>query len=123
MKGWITWVASICFMFVGSGMIYVGTKTPGYQEILVGMGLQSILFGGGLIGIGRKIEKAEVVTKEIAAAQTVVIGEKVTRVEMNTEIIARKIDSTVVPLAEAIVKFPSQTGPCEPVKPYDRPST
>jgi len=58
MKGWKTWSAAFGLFASGMGMIYFGIKEPSSKEIMVGMGIQCILMGGGLIGIGHKVEKS-----------------------------------------------------------------
>jgi len=57
MKGWVTWTFAILLIFSGMAMMVLSLKFPTQQEVLLGMGIQCIGMGGGLIGIGRKVEK------------------------------------------------------------------
>ncbi len=57
MKGYVTWLFAILLFIVGISMMMLSLKFPSQQETLIGMGIQCLGIGGGLIGIGRKIEK------------------------------------------------------------------
>ena len=57
MNGYVTWIFAILLFIAGMGMMMLSIKFPLQQEVLIGMGLQCIGIGGGLIGIGRKVEK------------------------------------------------------------------
>jgi len=57
MGGWKTWVAAIGLIFLGIGLIVLGLFAKDLKEVLFGLGVQAILFGFGLIGIGHKVEK------------------------------------------------------------------
>lgn len=57
MNGYITWIFAILLLVAGMTMMILSLKFPAQQEILIGMGIQCIGIGGGLIGIGRKVEK------------------------------------------------------------------
>ncbi len=57
MKGYVTWIFAILLFIAGMGMMMLSIKFPLQQEVLIGMGLQCIGIGGGLIGIGRKVER------------------------------------------------------------------
>jgi len=59
MKGWVTWTFAILLIFSGMAMMVLRLKFPAQQEVLLGMGIQCIGMGGGLIGIGRKVEKKD----------------------------------------------------------------
>ena len=64
MKGYVTWIFAILLFIAGMAMMMLSLKFPLQQEILIGMGIQCLGIGGGLIGIGRKIEKQTDVIKE-----------------------------------------------------------
>ena len=57
MKGYVTWIFAILLFAAGMAMMMLSIKFPLQQEVLIGMGIQCIGIGGGLIGIGRKVEK------------------------------------------------------------------
>ena len=57
MKGYVTWIFAILLFIAGMAMMTLSLKFPLQQEVLIGMGIQCIGIGGGLIGIGRKVEK------------------------------------------------------------------
>ena len=64
MKGYVTWIFAILLFIAGMTMMMLSLKFPLQQEILIGMGIQCLGIGGGLIGIGRKIEKQTDTIKE-----------------------------------------------------------
>jgi len=64
MKGYVTWIFAILLFIAGMAMMMLSLKFPLQQEILIGMGIQCLGIGGGLIGIGRKIEKQTDAIKE-----------------------------------------------------------
>lgn len=66
MKGYVTWIFAILLIFAGMGMMLLSIKFPAQQTLLVGMGIQCIGIGGGLIGIGRKVEKQTNAIKDAA---------------------------------------------------------
>ena len=64
MKGYVTWIFAILLFISGIGMMMLSLKFPLHQETLIAIGIQCIGIGGGLIGIGRKIEKQTDAIKE-----------------------------------------------------------
>jgi len=63
MKGWITWLAAACT--AGLGLVSV---VNGDTET----GLQQLAFAGGMIGLGRKIEKNSPAANGIEIRGTIV---------------------------------------------------
>jgi len=57
MGGWKTWAASGGLCLLGLALIGMGLLATELRPVLFGLGLQAILFGFGLIGIGHKVEK------------------------------------------------------------------
>lgn len=58
MKGWKTWVAAIGTILTGLGLIAAAlTKEGGFSIENLQSGVQTILAGLALIGIGHKLEK------------------------------------------------------------------
>ena len=57
MGGWKTWAAAGSLCLLGLALIGMGLVATELKEVLFGLGLQAILFGFGLIGIGHKVEK------------------------------------------------------------------
>ena len=57
MGGWKTWAAAGGLCLIGLAMIGMAMVVDELREVLLGLGLQAILFGFGLVGIGHKIEK------------------------------------------------------------------
>ena len=51
MKGWITWLAAACTAGLGVVSILNGDTLAGFQQLAI---------AGGMVGIGRKIEKQAV---------------------------------------------------------------
>lgn len=64
MKGYVTWIFAILLFIAGMTMMVLSLKFPLQQEVLIGMGIQCIGIGGGLIGIGRKVEKQTEAVKD-----------------------------------------------------------
>lgn len=64
MKGYVTWMFAILLILAGMAMMTLSLKFPLQQEVLIGMGIQCIGIGGGLIGIGRKVEKQTKAVKD-----------------------------------------------------------
>ncbi|MGD9950286.1 MAG: hypothetical protein AB7U29_17680 [Desulfobulbus sp.] len=58
MGGWKTWAAAGGLCLLGLAMIGMGLMATELKEVLFGLGLQAILFGFGLIGLGHKVEKS-----------------------------------------------------------------
>jgi hypothetical protein len=57
MGGWKTWAAAAGLCLLGLALIGMGLMATELKEVLFGLGLQAILFGFGLVGIGHKVEK------------------------------------------------------------------
>lgn len=57
MGGWKTWAAAGGLCLLGLAMIGMGLLATELKEVLFGLGLQAILFGFGLVGLGHKVEK------------------------------------------------------------------
>lgn len=57
MGGWKTWAAAGGLCLLGLAMIGMAMVVDELREVLLGLGLQAILFGFGLVGIGHKVEK------------------------------------------------------------------
>lgn len=57
MGGWKTWAAAGGLCLLGLALIGMGLLATELKEVLFGLGMQAILFGFGLIGIGHKVEK------------------------------------------------------------------
>jgi len=57
MGGWKTWAAAGGLCLLGLAMIGMGLVATELKEVLFGLGLQAILFGFGLVGLGHKVEK------------------------------------------------------------------
>lgn len=68
MGGWKTWAAAGGSCLLGLAMIGMALMATELKEVLFGLGLQAILFGFGLVGLGHKVEKnaAAVLLKQIA---------------------------------------------------------
>lgn len=64
MKGYVTWLFAILLFIAGISMLMLSLKFPSQQETLIAIGIQCLGIGGGLIGIGRKIEKQTDAIKE-----------------------------------------------------------
>lgn len=70
MKGYVTWIFAILLFIAGMAMMMLSIKFPLQQEVLIGMGIQCIGIGGGLIGIGRKVEKKTKAVQESGKGNT-----------------------------------------------------
>lgn len=67
MGGWKTWAAAGGSCLLGLAMIGMALMATELKEVLFGLGLQAILFGFGLVGLGHKVEKnaAAVLLKQL----------------------------------------------------------
>lgn len=64
MKGWVTWLAAACTAGLGVVSIINGDTLAGFQQLAI---------AGGMIGIGRKIEKQQA-TAEAKAEEPFGLG-------------------------------------------------